>query len=64
MSKKLPVNKYEWVNDLSKINEDFTKNYDENGDVGYFLDVDIEYPKKLFGLHKDHFYLNEKKLKK
>ena len=41
MSKKLPVNKFEWVNDLSGFNEDFIKNYDENSDVGYFLEVDI-----------------------
>ena len=37
MSKKLPVNKFEWADDLSEINEDFIKNYDENSDVLYFL---------------------------
>ena len=53
MSKKFPVNGFEWVNDLSIFNENFIKNYDENSDVGYFLEVDIEYPKTLWGLHKD-----------
>ena len=53
MSQKLPVYGIEWVNDLSEFNEDFIKNYDKNGDVGYFLEVDIKYPKKLFYLHKD-----------
>ena len=43
MSKKLPVDGSEWVKDLSKIDEDFIKNYDENSDVGYFIEADIEY---------------------
>ena len=51
MSKKLPFYGFEWINDLSEFNEDIIKNYDENGDVGYFFEVDIEYPKKLFDLH-------------
>ena len=61
MSQKLPVYSFKWVNDLSEFNEDFIKNYDENGDVGYFLEVDIEYPKKLFSLHKDLAFLPERK---
>ena len=31
--------------ELSKFNEDFIKNYDENDNIGYFFDVDIDYPK-------------------
>ena len=60
MSKKLPVNGFKWVEDLSGFNEDFIKNY-ENGDVGYYLEVDVEYPKKLFDLHKDLPFLPERK---
>ena len=52
MSKKLPVNRFKLENDLSRFNENFIKNYNENGDVGYFLEVDIEYPKHLWGSHK------------
>ena len=47
MSQKLPVNGLEGVKQkkLSKINEDFIKNLVENSNNGYFLEVDIDYPK-------------------
>ena len=61
MSQKLPVNGFEWVKNLSKFNEDFIKNYDENSDKGYFLEVDVEYPKTLFNSHKDLPFLPETK---
>ena len=65
MSKKLPVNGFKWENDLSKFNENFIKNYNENSDVGYFLEVDIEYPKQLWSSHKDLPFLPEgRKLEK
>ena len=37
MLEKLPVGGFKWIKDVSKIDEDFIKNYDENGDNGYFL---------------------------
>ena len=49
MSQKLPVNGFQWVNDLSTFHEDFIKNYNENSDIGYFLELDAEYPKKIMG---------------
>ena len=33
--------------ELSKFNEDFIRNYDENGNKVYFFGVDIDYPKKI-----------------
>ena len=53
MSQKLPVNGFKWVKKLSRFNEIFIRNYDENSDKGYFLEVDVDYLKKLFDLHKD-----------
>ena len=61
MSPKLHVNGFKWENDLSRFNEDFIKNYNENSDIGYFLEVDVEYPKKLFSSHKDLPFLPERK---
>ena len=46
---------------LSTFNEDFIKKYDEDWNKGYFLEVDIDYPKKLFNLHKDLPFLRERK---
>ena len=46
---------------MSKFNEDFIKNYDENGNIVFFLEVDIDYPKELFNLHKDLPFLPESK---
>ena len=53
MSQKRPTNGFKWVEDLSQFNERFIKNYDENSDIGYFLEVDIDYLKRFFNLHKD-----------
>ena len=47
ISQKLPVNGFKWIKRLSKFDELFIKNYDENSDKGYILDVDVEYPKKI-----------------
>ena len=61
MSKKLPINGFEWENGLSKFNETFIKNYNENSDVGYFLELNIEYPKQLCSFHKNLPFLPERR---
>ena len=53
MSQKLLVNDFEWIEDISQVNEDFIKNYNEESDEGYFLEVDIQLLQKLHELHND-----------
>ena len=50
---------------VSKFDEDFLKNYDEDSNKGYILEVDVEYPKDLHDLHSDLPFLSERmKIKK
>ena len=53
MSQKLQVNGFKWLEDTSEINEEFIKNYDENNNKGYILEVDVKCPRKLHDLHSD-----------
>ena len=60
MSQKLPVNNFEWIKDTSQFNKDFIKNYNEESDEGYFLEVDVQYLEKLHELHNDLPFLPER----
>ena len=61
MIEKLPVGSFKWIKNISKIDEEFIKNYDENSDdIGYFLKIDLECPKELHDLHSDLPFLPEK----
>ena len=60
MSQKLPVNDFEWIEDTSQFNEDFPKNYNEESYKGYFLEVEVQYTKKLHELHNDLPFLPKK----
>ena len=53
MCKKLPSAGFMWANNLNKYASEFIKNYNENSDLGYILEVDIRYRKHLNGLHRD-----------
>ena len=46
---------------VSKFDEDFIKNDDENSDKGYILDVDAEYPKNPVDFHGDLSFSERKK---
>ena len=55
MLQKLPVNKFEWIEEKN------IKNYNEEHDERYFFEVDVQYPKKLHDLHNNLPFLPEKK---
>ena len=64
MSQKLPVNGFKWIDNSETaehvINEEFIKNYNENDNKGYILEVDVKYPKRLHELHSDLPFLSER----
>ena len=62
MNKKLPLYGYKWA-DKSIFTSDFIKNYDDEDDKGYLLEVDVEYLKDLHSAHKDLPFLPEKRSK-
>ena len=65
MSPKLPVNGSKWVKNLSKFDERFIKDYDENSNKEYILEAVIKYQKNLFNLLSDLQFLPERiKIKK
>ena len=41
MSQRLPVNKFEWIEDTSQFKVDFLKNYKKESEEEYFFEVDI-----------------------
>ena len=62
MSQKLPVRNFKWIekDDISKFDEEFIKNYDENSDKGYIFEEDVKYPEKICMLHSDLAFLPER----
>ena len=62
MSQELPMNGFKWVKNLSECNSiQFKRNYNENSDIGYFLEIGTDYLEKLFNLYKDLPFINERK---
>ena len=61
MCKMLPIGNFRWATNLSKYTESFIKNYDKNSDWGSTIEVDIEYPKHLSGIHNELPFLAERK---
>ena len=47
------------MKNTSQFHEDFIKNYNEESDKEYFLEVDIQYLEKLHELHNDLRFLPE-----
>ena len=62
MSQKLPVRNFKCIEKggISKFNENFIKNYDQNSDKGYIFKVDVKYPETICMLHSDLAFLPER----
>ena len=57
---KLLVNDFEWVEDTSQFNEDFMKSYNEESDIGYFLQLMFYILENYLTFTMTyHFYLKE-----
>ena len=61
MSLKLLLGDFKWVEETSQFNEDSMKSYNEDSHIGYFLEVDFQYPDELDELLKDLPVLPERK---
>ena len=60
LCEKLPVEGFKWMVDISRIDENFVKSYNNNSCKGYILKVDVDYPRELQDLHRDFPFLPEK----
>ena len=63
MSEKLPIGGYTWSNDHDRYTSEFIKNYNENSNLRYLFEVDIEYPQHLHEIHSHLPFLSQKKEK-
>ena len=54
MSEKMPYKNFEWVNIENTPVEEVLSRTQEDREVGYILEVDLEYPSELHNLHNDY----------
>ena len=57
MSEYLPYGEFEWLKNVDKLD---VMSVNEKSDVGYILEVDLEYPKEFHELHNDYPLAPEK----
>ena len=50
LSEYLPYGAFEW---LKNVDHFYVNSVSEKSEIGYFLEVDLEYPDKLHELHND-----------
>ena len=60
MTEKLPVKRFKWTDDISRMDEEFVRSYNKNDIKGYILEVDVDYPSELQNLHSDLPFLPER----
>ena len=60
MSQTVPVNNVEWKKDTSQYNGDFIKNYTEESDERYFVEVGVQVLEKLHKIYDGIPFLPER----
>ena len=60
MSQKLPVGRFQWVENTSHFSKDFIESYNGDSNEGDFLEIDVQYPEKLLDLYNDLPFLPER----
>ena len=53
----LPYSEFEWLKNVDKLDVNSTN---KKSDIGYILEVDLEYPRELHELHNDYPLAPEK----
>ena len=56
MNEYLPYEEFQW---LENVDEFDINSINEKGEIGYFLEVDLEYPDELHELHNDYLLAPE-----
>ena len=51
MSQFLPVGGFEWIKDTSQFTEKRINSMKDGQNIGYMMEVDLEYPEHLHDLH-------------
>ena len=54
LSNILTFGGFKWIEEISQSNEDLIKHYNEDSDIGYFNETDLQYTEEL---HEIHNYL-------
>ena len=57
MSEYLPYEGFKWLKNIDKFN---VMSISEKSPIGYFLEVELEYPDELHELHSDYSFAPEK----
>ena len=58
----LPTHGFQWIHNVDHFDEEFIKSIPDDGDEGYFIEADLEYPKELHDAH-DAYPLGPEKIK-
>ena len=53
MSQNIPADGFRWVEDIFYFIKGFIENYNEESDIRYFQEVDVQYLYKMHDLHND-----------